>query len=487
VAPASDDEEGIQPGFGAADAAVRYGVDWAELATRRRFKAKAGQVQAFDLPVVHRADAARDLGWDELAARVLLVGVGGGTPAEVRLAGAALAKATAGDGPVVTTVAQDSPTHTEALVEGYLLGAYQAPRQGLKPADPATGDLVLLGRYDRAAADRAVAAVQAQWLARDLTRWPSNEKYPATLAEAMAELAAGAPGLTCEVWPPERLAADGFGALLAVGAGAGPERSPRLVVLRYEPPAGPVPHLGLAGKGITFDTGGLDIKPADGMTTMTTDMAGAAVVFAAVLAAAQAGLRLRLTAVLPLAQNSVGAGSYHPGDVVRTYGGRTVEVGDTDAEGRLVLADALAWLDAAVKPDLVLDMATLTGAARLALGRETGALLANDDALADQVLAAGEAVGEAWWRLPLVEAYRPALDSQIAQINSVAKATTGAGAITAALLLREFVGGRPWAHLDIAGPARAAAGTDLTPSGATGFATRTLLRLLEDLAAGAGS
>jgi leucyl aminopeptidase len=487
VAPGSEDgeEDGVQPRLGAADAAVRYGVDLAEWATRRRFKAKAGQALALNLPVLHRADAARDLGWDELAPRVVLVGVGDGSVASARLAGAALAKRTAGDGTVVTTVAQDSPEHTAALVEGYLLGAYRVQREGLKPAEPANGDLVLLGRYEREAADLGVWAAQAQWLARDLTRWPSNHKYPASLAGAFEQAAAGVPGLTVEVWPPDRLATEGFGALLAVGAGAGQERGPRLAIVRYEPlaagPSAPVPHVALVGKGVTFDTGGLDIKPGESMATMTTDMAGSAAVFAATLAVAQAGLPVRLTAVLPLAQNSVGAASFRPGDIVRTYGGQTVEVGDTDAEGRLVLADALAWVDAVVQPDAVVDIATLTGAARLALGRETGVLLASDDPLAQRLLAAGEAAGEGWWRLPLVEAYREALTSPIAQTSSTGKPGTGAGAITAALFLQRFAGARPWAHLDIAGPARAASGSDFGPAGGTGFGVRTLLGYLRGL------
>jgi leucyl aminopeptidase len=310
------------------------------------------------------------------------------------------------------------------------------------------------------------------------------------------------PTLSLEVFAPERLAAEGFGGLIAVGGGAasgrGPgsgwapskavpplqaqpiqagwlDRSPRLAVLRYEPggPAGC--HLGLVGKGITFDSGGLDIKPAGSMTMMKTDMAGAGAVLAAVVAAAQLELPVRLTAVLPLAENGFGAASYRPGDVVRVFGGASVEVGDTDAEGRLVLADGLAWLDQVVRPDLMVDVATLTGAARIGLGKTTAALFASTDHLAGLMEAAAAAAGEPAWRLPLVEGYEAALDSELADVSSTATPGTGAGAVTAALFLRRFTGGREWAHLDIAGTAR-------TDRDATGFGARSLVRLIESLA-----
>ncbi len=218
----------------------------------------------------------------------------------------------------------------------------------------------------------------------------------------------------------------------------------------------------LVGKGITFDTGGLSLKPREGMVPMKTDMSGAAVVLATVLAVARAGLPINVVAVLPLAENAIGAAAYRPGDVVRTYDGTTVEVRNTDAEGRMVLADALAWARAEYQPRVVVDVATLTGAATLGLGRGHGALFAPDESLATAPSAAGSVHGEELWAMPLVEDYRESLRSDVADIAHIATNDhVKAGAIIAALFLQRFVGEVPWAHLDIAGPGRAgsAAGT----------------------------
>jgi leucyl aminopeptidase len=238
----------------------------------------------------------------------------------------------------------------------------------------------------------------------------------------------------------------------------------------------------IVGKGVTFDSGGLDLKRPAAMAAMKTDMAGAATALAVVLAASDLGLDVEVSAVLPLAQNSLGAAAYRPGDVIRVYGGTTVAVGDTDAEGRLILADALAWAAAKLNPSHLVDIATLTGAQKVALGHKIGALLTDEAALADLIEAAGAASGEDWWRLPLVNAYAEALETPDADISSLAKPGFGAGAISAALFLRRFVGGRAWAHLDVAGPARAGSGGDLTAPGATGFGVGTLLRLAQRLA-----
>ncbi|EYR61984.1 leucyl aminopeptidase, partial [Actinotalea ferrariae CF5-4] len=322
---------------------------------------------------------------------------------------------------------------------------------------------------------------RASWVARALSAVPSSVKSPAWLAERAVELGRAA-GLAVEVLGPAELERRGFGGVLAVGRGSAYE--PRLVVVRYEPATAPssgVPprHVVVVGKGITYDTGGLSIKPREAMVPMKTDMTGAAVALATVLGAAEAVVDHRVTAVLPLAENAVGAASWRPGDVVTLFGGTTVEVANTDAEGRMVLADGLAYADAELDPDVLVDVATLTGAATLGLGRGHGALYTHDDALARAFEEAGSAAGEPLWRMPLVADYRVALRSDVADVRHVpGDHWVGAGSITAALFLERFAGSRRWVHLDIAGPARSTSAKDDVPEGATGFGARVLLEWL---------
>ena len=273
--------------------------------------------------------------------------------------------------------------------------------------------------------------------------------------------------------PPE-----GFGGLIGVGIGS--PRPPRLIELSYRP-AGARRHVVLVGKGITFDTGGLSIKPNDGMLAMKTDMSGGATVIGVLLAAAELGLPVNVTGLVAAAENMPSGSAQRPGDVLTQYGGRTVEVLNTDAEGRLVLADALAYADAELEPDVIVDIATLTGAASLGLGKRHGALFTNRDGLASALVRAADTAGERLWRLPLVEDYRPSLESPVADLRNIGEPSYhySGGAITAALFLREFVGDRAWAHLDIAGPARADKDEDEVTKGGTGFAVRSLLRWLE--------
>ncbi|KGM08507.1 leucyl aminopeptidase, partial [Cellulomonas bogoriensis 69B4 = DSM 16987] len=398
-----------------------------------------------------------------------------------RRVGAAIARATRGLGTVLTPVATDAgPAGVQALTEGYLLGAYRHP--SARTTDPAPGPaetLMLLGRHDQDAVDRATRAALATWTARVLTVTPSDVKSPTWLADRAQELGEAA-GLVVERVEAARLAELGFGGILAVGGGSA--TPPCLVTLRYEPSGATLPrHVVVVGKGITYDTGGLSIKPRESMTSMKTDMAGAAVALATVVGAAQAKVPHRVTAVLPLAENAVGASSYRPGDVLHTYGGTSVEIANTDAEGRIVLADALAHADRDLDPDVLIDVATLTGAATLGLGRQHGALYTGDDALAGSLTAAGEEAGERLWRMPLVEDYLPALDSLVADLRHVPAEVKGGGSITAALFLRAFVGRRRWAHLDIAGPARAGSAAHEVPEGATGFGARVLLAWLDRL------
>ena len=479
VAPGADGDEGVQPRHGTVEAAVRYGVDLADLADRHDADGSAGSVHTIHLP--RPLGGARELPWSGLPARVLLVGVGGGTPADLRKAGAAVARATRGLGEVVTTAAADTDDDgTGAFVEGYLLGAYRHPTGAAKPGPGPAATLTLLG--DHGAIEPAQHVARATWLARALTVTPASTKTPAWLADqAVAAVeAAGRPDqLTVTVLGPDEIAARGFGGLAAVGAGS--VHGPRFVTVRYVPAGARGRHVVVVGKGITFDSGGLAIKPRESMVGMKTDMAGSAVALATVLGAASLGVPHRVTALLPLAENAFGGASYRPGDVLRVYGGTTVEIANTDAEGRLVLADALAYADADLDPDVLVDVATLTGAATLGLGKQHGALYSADEALAAGLVRAGAASGDALWRMPLVPEYRAALDSAVADVRHVADPGVGGGSITAALFLQRFAGRRRWAHLDIAGPARSASASHEVPEGATGFGVRVLLRWLRDL------
>jgi leucyl aminopeptidase len=277
------------------------------------------------------------------------------------------------------------------------------------------------------------------------------------------------------VWAEADLASSGFGGLLGVGSGS--PRPPRLIELSYQPPDYDR-HVVLVGKGITFDSGGLSLKPNDNMKLMKTDMAGGAVVIAVMSALADLGVTARVTGLVAAAENMPSGSALRIGDVITHYGGRSVEVLNTDAEGRLVLADALAYADKVLDPDVVVDIATLTGAARVALGPAMAALYATDGALAAALLAAGRASGDRLWLMPLAEEYRNGLESPVADLANVARGSGRAGSIDAALFLREFAGPRPWAHLDVAGPARAAADDGEITKGATGFGASLLLRWL---------
>jgi leucyl aminopeptidase len=483
VAPAREADDGIEPRGGTVDAAARYGIDLAELAERAGgpgFTGAAGDCVTVDLP---RAHGEAVLPWDGLPRRLVLLGLGEATPADLRRAGAALARSTRGMERVVSAAtAGTDAAETAGFVEGYLLGAYRQPRLGAtKTNDGPAEQLVLLGAPMWAIED-AIRSATATWLVRDLANTPSNTKNPQWFVDRATELAE-ATGLDISVRGVDELAAQGFGGILAVGGAS--VSPPRLVVVGYEPtePAGR--HVVVVGKGITYDTGGLSIKPREAMVPMKTDMAGAAVALAVVVGAAQANLAHRVTAVVPLAENHVGADSYRPGDVLALYGGRTVEVLNTDAEGRIVLADGLAFAADTLAPDLLVDVATLTGAASVGLGRGHGALLTRDDSFAEAVERAGVATGECVWRLPLVDDYASALSSPVADLRNIATdlagQPVGGGAILAGLFLEHFAGEVPWIHLDIAGPARSASAAHENPLGATGFGARLLLQFLADL------
>ena len=316
-------------------------------------------------------------------------------------------------------------------------------------------------------------------LARDLVNEPPSSLTPEKFADTFVERFSGVAGVTVEVWDEERIVAERLGGLLGVARGS--TQPPRLVRVEYRPADpieidGRVPHLALVGKGITFDSGGLSLKTATGMETMKTDMGGAAAVLGAVDAAAALGARIRITAFTPLTENMPGGSATKPGDVLTTRSGKTIEVLNTDAEGRLVLADGLT-LAVESQPDAIVDLATLTGAAVVALGKEIAGLLGNDDGLIAELRAAGERAGEPLWPLPLPDDYRSHIESEIADMRNVGRPGQ-AGSISAAMLLREFVADVPWAHLDIAGPARSDENSRYLSKGGTGFGVRTLVELV---------
>ena len=359
-----------------------------------------------------------------------------------------------------------------AFVEGLALGSY---RYSLHTAPHGRRRIVeIAGVDDVDALERGLANAAAQLWARDLANTPSATKTPAWLGEqAVAEL--GPLGVDVQVHDENWLTEQGFGGLLAVGGAS--SSPPRLIQATWRPRAARRgAHVVLVGKGITFDTGGLNIKLGDAMTTMKTDMAGGAAVLAAMRLIAGRGLPVHVTALVPAAENAVGAASYRPGDVVRHVGGRTSEITNTDAEGRIVLADAMSYAVARLRPTVVVDVATLTGAMKVALGLRTGGLFATDDELAAALVAAGAETGEALWRLPLPADYEGTLSSHVADANN---SPGNPGGITAALFLRHFAGDVPWAHLDIAGPARAPKDDGIRTQGATGFGARLLAHWVE--------
>jgi leucyl aminopeptidase len=441
-------------------------------------------------------DALALPGYSALAAQeVLLVGVGTDadrSPETLRRA-AAVAVAAAGRSATMAVALQAAGlpgpaadgAALAAVAEGTALAAYRFQRHKSAP-EPGLAAAALLVDDERSLAAagpvlrRAEVAARATLAARDLVNEPASGLNPATLAAEASRLA-GAAGLDCEVLAGPALRRGRFGAVLAVGGGSA--TGPRLVRLRYRPATGarrrsrgPGRHVALVGKGVTFDSGGLDLKRGAGMDGMKDDMAGAAAILAAVAAAAELALPTAVTAILPLVENMPGGSAMRPGDVLTARNGVTVEVTNTDAEGRLILADGLA-LAAEARPDAILDLATLTGSVVHGLGLGCTGVFGNTPALTAEVLAAADRAGELAWELPLIEDYRRFLDSEVADLVN---ATNEPGdSVQAALFLREFVAGTPWVHLDIAGPATAKEARYYQPKGASGWGVRTLLAFLE--------
>ncbi|MDG4822638.1 leucyl aminopeptidase [Asanoa sp. WMMD1127] len=409
---------------------------------------------------------------------VLLVGIGAGDASGWRAAGAGLARSRSHTGAVTVRLPDDADVR--AFAEGVLLGSYRfrlAPPKADGP--PELTEVLLAGAPDEAALATARATAEATTLARDLTNMPSDEKTPAWFAERVSTTAAAYDGLTVSVREPDRLEAEGFGGILAVGGGS--SRGPRLVELSWAP-AEATQHVVLVGKGITFDTGGISIKPRDAMKLMRKDMGGAAAVVAATIAAAALRLPVRVTALAPLAENLVSGSAFRPGDIIRHYGGRTSESNNSDAEGRLVLADAMAYAVDQLAPDLLVDLATLTGANAVALGKRTAALYSENDGLAKALEDAAADAGEQVWRMPLPADYRDYLSSDLADLNSTSPEAS-AGSVMAALYLAEFTGPLRdrWAHIDMSAPSWADSDSAELTKGATGWGVRTLLSWLASL------
>jgi len=426
----------------------------------------------------------------KLPARVVLVGLGDAEKLDVhalrRAAGAAVRRAA---GSRITSLALLAQRQrgiaigdvAQALAEGLVLGSYRFDRYKEKRDDaaPAAITLVIDAASDAAAARRGardgVAIAQAQNIARDLSNEPPNELTPAKLAAEARSIARKA-GLRCRVLDPAQMKKLGMGAILAVGQGSA--NPPRMIVLEHVPSrrTRATPTLCVVGKGITFDTGGISIKPSAAMHEMKHDMSGAAAVVGALRAVAALDLPLHVVGVIGAAENMPSGTAYRPGDVVRAMNGKTIEILNTDAEGRVVLADALHYAISRFDPDAVVDLATLTGACVVALGPWASGVFTRDDELAAEIAEAGSASGETMWRMPLFPEHERAMKSSVADLKNAG--ARDAGASTAAGFLASFVGDRRWAHLDIAGTAWGDKTAGYDVAGATGVGVRTLVAWL---------
>ncbi|MCP2252304.1 leucyl aminopeptidase [Prauserella aidingensis] len=458
----------LAPGAEAVDAA--YGGTLAEVLTTLGATGAAEEV--VKVPSLGR-----------LAADVVLaVGLGQPevTPEQVRRASGAAGRALAGTKRALTTL---SAVDLQAAAEGVALGAYtfteyksekgDKPVQNVDVAAPAEGT----AKQHRATLKAATATAEAVCTTRDFINTPPNDLFPASFADRARALAEDA-GVAVEVLDEKQLKRKGFGGILGVGAGS--SRPPRLVKVTYRG-AKARKKIALVGKGITFDTGGISLKPAANMDNMTSDMSGAAAVLSSVLLAAKLKFPLEVTAYIPLAENMPSGTSYRPGDVLTMYGGKTVEVLNTDAEGRLVLADAIVRA-AEDDPDYLIETSTLTGAQVVALGNRTAGVMGADE-FRDRVAELGQATGENAWPMPLPDELRSELDSKLADLANVTGARWG-GMLAAGIFLREFVAdGLPWAHIDIAGPSyNTGSPWGYTGKGGTGVPVRTIAAVLSDIA-----
>lgn len=372
----------------------------------------------------------------------------------------------------------------QALVEGALLSAYRFKKSEDVDAAfhvvPLGSPLPSIETHDEVVegvARGAVVAGGVNWAKRLIDSPPGNMP-PKELAKQVTKRLKDDPDVTVDVWTESRIREERLGGLLGVGAGSA--QPTRLVYATYNPKGKDLAHIVLVGKGVTFDSGGLSLKTGVGMMTMKTDMTGSAIVMTALSIASRLGLAVRVTAIAPMTENLPSDRATKPGDVLTIRNGMTIEVLNTDAEGRLILADGLS-LAVEANPDAIVDVATLTGAQVVALGDEVGALYATTEELADYFVDASQRSGEALWRMPLPSSYESHIDSDVADMKNIGK-TGQAGSIAGALLLQRFTDGRPWVHLDIAGPARAEASRGYVTKGATAFSARTIVEFLSAVA-----
>jgi leucyl aminopeptidase len=468
VVPVFSDRQ-LGPGASSVDDALDGTL--ADFMEEANFDGKRGEVLA--VPTHARLDSRA----------ALLLGVGDRGSFDLgtlRRSAAVLARRASTVTSVATTLLDavasdvDRGTAAQALAEGVGLGSYQFLRYK-SDAKPSRLERVLVvgrgGAKARAGLQRGARIADAVAWARDLINEPAAAKSPEDVAELARKIGRSS-GLKVKVLAGEQLERERMGGVLGVGNGS--HRPPRFVRLEYAP-SGARATLGLVGKGVVFDSGGLSLKTAGGMETMKTDMSGAAAVIAAMSALRDLGVKVRVVGYVPLVENMPSGHAMRPGDVLTMRNGKTVEVLNTDAEGRLILADALALADDEAA-DAVIDLATLTGAVVTALGDKVAGLMGSDDAWIAQVRDAADRAGERVWHLPLPEDYRRNLDSEIADLRNISSGS-GAGTLTAGLFLKEFAGRRPWAHLDIAGTARSSAEDGELSKGGTGFGVRTLLEL----------
>ncbi len=363
----------------------------------------------------------------------------------------------------------------QALGEGVLLGSYSFDTYRSNSQDNKV-EKVFIKKAPQQALQKAELIAEAVYLARDLVNEPAGKLSPSHFAEIAQGLANEV--LEVQVWDEQTIKDEKLGGVLAVSRGS--FEPPRLIKMEYKPPTdiASVPSVVLVGKGITFDSGGLSLKSAEGMMTMKTDMSGGAAVVGAMSALAKLSLPVHVIAIVPVTENMPGGRATKPGDVFRARNGKTIEVLNTDAEGRLILADGLS-LASEINPDAIIDLATLTGACVVALGREIAGVMGNNQSLVDQILKAAHSTGEACWQLPLPSQYRKHIESEIADMKNIGASGGQAGTLSAALLLEEFVGEQPWAHLDIAGPARSDNNEGYWTKGGSGFGVRLLIDLFE--------
>ena len=426
---------------------------------------KAGE--SFELPV-SAPDAKTE--------RLLLVGLGDQSIAALRAAGATVGRKVKGKGQSISTFCATTEANATAHVISATMGAYiWNLKSGPKPLKPTISLSI-----STLALKRALAIAAAVWRTRDLVHTPANIKTPAWMA-ANAKTVAKERNISIKVLAGKELAP--FGGLVAVG-NSSRKSPPRFIEITYAPKGSANwPHVVLVGKGITFDTGGYSMKrPYDIMLGMKTDMSGAAAVLSVVGALPELAPRVRVTALMMCAENAVSGTAQRPSDVITHFGGTTTEVLNTDAEGRLVLADGLAYANLKLKPDFLIDIATLTGSATLGLGRQYAAMYTRDNKLAAQLHELGNETGDRVWQMPLIDDYVDSLESDIADINNnAAKGKYNAGSITAALYLEKFVGNSKWVHLDICGTGRSEVDAGENPKGGTGFGVRLLTTWISSL------